>query len=115
MNRGHFSLYVTFGTHLQKKPDNAVIAFCSATKCVTVSPDPSSSKQRGWLTGLLSILHVHCFSIVKMLTRYMYKKVSPCFWKPHFKITKTYYTERTSRRNAEETPENREVKLITNY
>ena len=45
----------------------------------------------------------------------MYKKVSPCFWKPHFKITKTYYTERTSRRNAEETPENREVKLITNY
>ena len=36
----------------RKKPDNAVIAFRSATKCVTVSPDPSSSKRRGWLVRL---------------------------------------------------------------
>ena len=40
MNRRHFFLYVTFVTHLQKKPDNAVIAFCSATAMCYSVPRP---------------------------------------------------------------------------
>ena len=41
----------------------------SATKCVTVSPDPSSSKRRGWLASL-GCRHVHIY--VYQYTAYRY-------------------------------------------
>ena len=47
MNRGHFSLYVTFVTHLRKKPDNAVIAFRSAT-----NPPSEGAGSRDYMSSL---------------------------------------------------------------